>query len=293
MALPEILTEARDFIDARLEKCGMGAQSGKRPLVGIIAGSGLGGFVESVTAADAIPFDDIPGLASGKVAGHAHKWILGEAAGVPLHVIAGRRHLYEGIEAVDAVHAVRTLALLGIRLVILTNAAGGLSRKLWPGDLMLIRDHINMQFRNPLIGPNIDELGPRFPDMSEPYDLAAGAVLNRAARDEKIEMKEGVYVALLGPNYETAAEVEFLRRIEADAVGMSTVPEVIAARHAGLHVLGVSLITNSHVNKPAGAETTHEEVLDIGRQSADKFSRLMTNALPKLAQLATSPAFAK
>lgn len=287
ITLPSELLAARDLIESRLKSNG----AASRPLIGVIAGSGLGGFVESVKVKETIPYSEIPGLAQGHVPGHASKWVIGEAEGVPIHVLAGRRHFYEGIGPAQAIHAVRTLALSGVRLVVISNAAGGLSPKLWPGDLMLIRDHINLQFRNPLIGRNEDELGPRFPDMSDPYHPAAGAMLRRAAMAEGIGLKEGVYLALAGPAYETPAEVEFLRRIGADAVGMSTVPEVIAARHAGMAVLGISLITNSHVNRKVDEPVSHEEVLTVGREGQEKFSRLLRSSLPRLAALAESPSF--
>lgn len=288
MAPAREFESAREVLQRQLDESGMDSV----PRLAVIAGSGLGGFVDAVDSFAAIPFDEIPGLASGQVAGHASKWILGQAAGAPVHVLAGRRHLYEGIAPAETIHAVRILALLGVRLLVISNAAGGLSKKLFTSDLMLIRDHINLQFRNPLVGANLDELGPRFPDMSEPYDPAASAMVRRAAHAEKITLKEGVYAGLAGPSYETPAEIGFLRRLRADAVGMSTVPEVIAARHAGMRVLGISLITNSHVNRPAGGKLSHEEVLEAGRAGQERFTRLLMATLPRLEKLTGSPVYA-
>lgn len=281
------LDEAREVIQRRLRSCGLPSE----PRLGLIAGSGLGGFAESARVLDSLSFGEIPGMTEAGVQGHASRWILALANEVPLHLLAGRRHYYEGVTSAQVVCAVRVLALLGVRLIIVSNAAGGLNKRLWPGDLMLIRDHINLQFRNPLIGPNFDQFGPRFPDMSEPYDPMAGAMLRRAAQAEHIALKEGIYASLAGPAYETAAEVEFLRRMGADAVGMSTVPEVIAARHAGMAVLGISLITNSHVNRRKDEPLSHEEVLKSGREAQSRFNRLIHGVLPRLASLVEAPSF--
>lgn len=280
------LLAARDLLERRMIEAGIGSE---RPRIALVTGSGLGGFVESVQAAVSLEFGEIPGLAAGKVPGHAHRWIVGRVAGAPLHVLAGRRHVYEGIEAAEAVRAVRVLALLGVKLLILTNAAGGLVPRLAPGDLMLIRDVANLQMRSALRGANDESMGPRFPDMSRPFDPAASAIVRRAAEAERIALREGVYFALLGPTYETPAEVGWLRRLGADAVGMSTAPEVIAARHASMRVLALSLITNSHVLQ--SGPTTHEEVIAVGERGSERFCRLMAAALPRLAELTGSPAY--
>jgi purine-nucleoside phosphorylase len=242
----------------------------------IVTGSGLGLLATLGRELASIDYAAIPGLGAGTVAGHAGRWALLETAAGPVHCLMGRRHLYEGVEPAAAALAMRVLARLGAKWVLLTNAAGGLTRRLIPGDLMLIDDHLNLMLRNPLIGPHDRRLGPRFPDMSAPYDAALRERLRRAALERGIELKEGVYVALTGPNYETPAEARALRRLGADAVGMSTVPEALAARQAGLAVAAVSLITNSHVMQE---ETTHEEVLERGREAAGKLRSLIEGVL--------------
>jgi len=266
------------------------------PALAVVTGSGLGALADAMETETALDFAALPGLApetdASGVAGHALQWRIGRLGATPLHLIAGRRHLYEGIEPDQAAATTRLMAMVGVKLVLFTNAAGGLTRNLWPGELMLIRDHINLMFRNPLIGPNVwpepTNPGPRFPDMCECYDPAAGAMLRRAAQESRIALHEGVYGAVLGPNYETRAEVEMLRRIGADVVGMSTAPEVIAARQAGLRVAAISLITNSHVNKKSeSAATSHHEVIEEGKRAAEKIARLITAAAPRLARLAT------
>lgn len=263
------------------------------PSIAIVTGSGLGGLVDVCEVGDSMGFDQIPGLGSGTVAGHSSQWHLGRIAGVPVHVVAGRRHLYEGIDPAQTIFAVRLMAKVGVRLVILSNAAGGLARNFVPGDLMLLRDQINLSFRNPLIGPNHEEIGPRFPDMSAPFCPMAKAMLRRAALRESIDLKEGIYAGVMGPNYETRAEIAMLRRFGAHAVGMSTVHETLAANHAGVHVVGISLITNScsEVGPEAGSKTTHEEVLEAASAGQGRFNRLIASALPLLGRLIESPAF--
>jgi len=262
------------------------------PRIGIVLGSGLADALSDLEPASTFGFDRLPSIGSPGVAGHSGKWVVGTLAGVPLHIAAGRRHAYEGAELSAAVEPVWLMAALGVRLIILTNAAGGLNSAFDAGDLMLIRDQINLSFRNPLVGANDDDLGPRFPDMSEPFDPAAQAFMHRAALDQGIDLKEGVYSGVLGPNFETSSEIRMLRRLGADAVGMSTVSEVIAARHAGLRVLGLSLITNVCSAVPtAKAETTHAEVLETGRNAAERVGRLFADALPGLGRLVESPMF--
>jgi purine-nucleoside phosphorylase len=236
--------------------------------MGLVTGSGLGALAEIGDEVAAIPFEDIPGLGGSTVAGHAGQLKLLDRNGQSILCLMGRRHLYEGIDPKTAVFGVRLMQQLQAGMLILTNSAGGLSPRLWPGDLMLIADHINLMFRNPLVGANDDQLGERFPDMSEPYDCGISSSLHDAALLENVKLKEGVYAGLTGPTYESKAEVDMLRRLGADAVGMSTVPEVIAAKHAGLPIAAISLITNSHVH-PADPPT-HEEVLEMGRQAGGR-----------------------
>ena len=242
------------------------------PRVGIILGSGLGALAESVERDAEISYADIPHFPVSTAHGHAGRLMLGRLEGKPVAVMQGRAHLYEGCSLGEVTFPVRVLAALGVRTLVVTNAAGGVGRGLRAGDLMVITDHINFFGANPLIGPNDDALGPRFPDMGRAYDPDLVALALVAAREEKIPVRRGVYVGLSGPSYETPAEVAMLRRLGADAVGMSTVPEVIVARHAGLRVVGVSAIANA----AGGAEpTTHEEVLRAAREMEPRFVRLI------------------
>lgn len=267
-------------------------EGGSVPRIGIVLGSGLAGAMGALEVAATFGFDRLPSIGRAGVAGHSGEWIVGTLKGVPLHVVAGRRHAYEGAELSVVVESVRLMAALGVRLLILTNAAGGLSRSFRAGDLMLIRDQINLSFRNPLVGPNREDLGPRFPDMSEPFDPAAQMFMRQAALAEGIDLKEGIYAGVLGPNFETPAEIGMLRRMGADAVGMSTVGEVLAARHAGIRVLGLSLITNVCSEVPRlKAETTHGEVLEAGRSASERVGRLFSSAIPRLGRLVESPMF--
>lgn len=252
----------------------------------IVTGSGLGALARSAVCHATLATAEIPGLDASAdlnhpaVKGHGGRWHHAELSGQPVLILEGRRHVYEGISAAQAALPVAVLAHLGVNRLILTNAAGGLSPRLAVGDLMLLDDHINLMMRNPLIGPNDDPGLPRFPDMSRPYDPALGEAFERAALDRGIDLKRGVYAGLLGPNYETAAEVRMLRMMGADAVGMSTVPEVIAARQMGMHVAAVSLITNSHV--ASAQPPTHDEVLETGRRSAQKLATLLAEVMKNI-----------
>lgn len=276
-------------LGALMERAGLAGDAA--PRIGIVAGSGLGAIGEGLEGAVSGEFGEIPGLGEAAVPGHAGRWIVGRLAGTPVHFLAGRRHVYEGIEPRAAVESIRYLAGLGARLVILTNAAGGLSPHLRPGDLMLIHDHLNLAFRNPLLGPNDDALGPRFPDLCEAYDPAARAIVRVRSVKSGLELKEGIYAQMQGPAYETAAEIAMLRRLGAHAVGMSTVPETLAARHAGLRVIGISMITNDCLHKEDGPVTTHEEVLSVAATGRERLARLLEAALPSLGRVAESPVF--
>ncbi|MFQ5347530.1 MAG: purine-nucleoside phosphorylase, partial [Rhodothalassiaceae bacterium] len=246
---------------------------GPFPATALILGSGLGRFAEAMEVAAEIPYADIPGFPVSTVAGHAGRLLIGTAAGLPLAAMQGRMHLYEGYPAARLAIPIRTLRLLGVERLIVTNAAGSL-RKAWgPGTLMAIRDHINLSGHNPLAGPNDERFGARFFDMSEAYDPALRARLAAAARAEGIPLCEGVYVQVLGPNFETPAEVRMLSRMGADAVGMSTVPECLVARHAGMRVLGLSLITN-HAAGIAGHALSHEETMAEGEKAYEMMKRL-------------------
>jgi purine-nucleoside phosphorylase len=254
------------------------------PSVGLVLGSGLGSFADNLANRMAIPYSEIPNFpVSTGVVGHAGELVLGEAGQTPVAVLSGRVHFYEGRPIADAVFPARVLARLGAQVVILTNAAGGVRLTFRPGDLMLISDHINGFGTNPLIGPNEEALGPRFPDMSAVYDPALRRIAKVAARQLRIPLKEGVYIGLHGPSYETPAEIRALRRMGVDAVGMSTVPEAIVLRHAGVRVLGISTITNMAagiLKKPLH----HAEVLETTQRIGARFVKLLTAIVPRIAE---------
>ena len=252
----------------------------ERPVAAIILGSGLGGLANRLTDATRVRFAEIPGFPSATVAGHAGMLLAGRLADRPVLALAGRFHMYEGHAAALAAFPTRVLHALGARTLIVSNAAGGIRRSLNPGDLMLIRDHLNFMFRNPLLGPN-DRNEPRFPDMSAPYDAGLGELAHEVARTNHIALAEGVYCGLLGPAYETPAEVRMLEFLGADAVGMSTVPEVIVARALGMRVLGVSCVTNM----ACGLTTqpiTHAEVIETTARAAAAFERLISGVVERI-----------
>jgi purine-nucleoside phosphorylase len=243
--------EAAEAIRARL---------GITPRVGLILGSGLGGIADTIEDATRLPYREVPGFPPATVVGHAGELVAGTLAGTPVVAVSGRFHMYEGHDAALAGFPVRVLRALGAETLIVSNAAGGARKSLRPGTLMLISDHINLQFRNPLIG-HVEDGDLRFPDMSEPYDSQLRSLAKRVGAELGVQLDEGVYVALLGPTYETRAEVKMLQLLGADAIGMSTVPEVIVARAMGMRVLGISCITN-YACGLSGAMITHDEVLE-------------------------------
>jgi purine-nucleoside phosphorylase len=252
-----------------------------QPQVGIVLGSGLGNVVDAIDAEATIPYSEIPGGAASTVWGHSGKMIIGRAGNVPVVVLAGRMHFYEGHDMRAVVHLARVAGRLGIKNMIVTNAAGGVNTSFTPGDLMLISDHINLMGGNPLLGPNIDELGPRFPDMSEAYPENLRIMAKDVGRELGLALKEGVYLALSGPAYETPAEIRMLRVLGADGVGMSTVPEVIAMSHMGIPVLGISCITNM----AAGIlkqKLTHQEVMDTTARVQTQFTALVLGILRRI-----------
>ncbi len=253
------------------------------PRVALVLGSGLGAFAEGLSDRTAISYEKIPNfpVPSG-VVGHAGELVLGSVGTTPVVVLSGRIHYYEGRPMSDVVFPARVLARLGVKAVVLTNAAGGVRLSFRPGDLMLITDHINALGANPLIGANEEALGPRFPDMSTVYDAKLGNVIKAQARRLRIPLRQGVYVGLHGPSYETPAEIRMWRKLGADAVGMSTVPEAIALRHAGVRVAGISTITNMAagiLKKPLN----HVEVLETTRRVASRFVSLLEAAVPRIA----------
>lgn len=251
------------------------------PATAIVLGSAQEAFYRAVENSQTIAFDEIPHWPVTKVPGHAGKLIAGEVKGVPVTVMAGRVHLYEGWTAQQVVFGVRVLARLGMKRLILTNAAGGINPSYSPGLIVAITDHINLTGVNPLTGPNDDELGPRFPDMSRAYSPRLREKARATAAREAIELGEGVYAGLLGPSFETPAEIRYLRTIGADLVGMSTVAECIAANHMGVEVLGFSTVTN--LASGMQHELSHQEVLEVGKTSAGRLTRLLTALLPELA----------
>jgi purine-nucleoside phosphorylase len=244
-----------------------------RPRLAIILGSGLGQLAEQIERAVNIPYADIPGFPPSTVVGHAGRLVVGAIEGCDVLALSGRFHLYEGHDAAIAGLPVRVAHALGARALFVSNAAGGVRTTFNPGDLMLIDDHINLMWRNPLIGPVVDG-DERFPDMSAPYDRQLLAILREVALDAGIPVQEGVYAAMLGPSYETPAEVRMLRWMGADAVGMSTIPEVLTARAVGMRVAGVSCITN-HAAGMTDQPLSHHEVIEIADRVKDSFERLV------------------
>ena len=268
-----MIEEARRFIERR---------TALRPRLGVVLGSGLGAFADELSESASIPYAEIPGWPESTAVGHAGHLVIGKLGGsLDLAVMAGRAHLYEGHSMQSVTRGVRVLGALGVRGLVLTNAAGGINLSLGRGGLVLISDHINLQGGNPLVGPNDDAVGPRFPDMSEAYYRVYREIAKTVAAEQGIAVSEGVYAAMLGPSYETPAEIRFLRTIGADLVGMSTVPEVIAANHMGMKVLGISCVTNM----AAGIlpqKINHEEVLETGTMVRDTLVRYLKALLPRL-----------
>ena len=258
------------------------ARTALSPRVGVVLGSGLGGFGSRLTDRVEIPYEAIPHWPVSTAEGHAGRLVLGRLGELPVAVMAGRVHLYEGYRPDQVVFGVRVLGRLGARALVLTNAAGGINPAFQRGLLVLISDHINLQGANPLVGPNEESLGPRFPDMTEAYSVRLRQIARETAAELGIPVAEGVYAAMLGPSYETPAEIRFLRIIGADLVGMSTVPEVIAARHMGLSVLAISCVTNMAAGLAPGP-LSHREVLETGEMVRDRLSRLLEALLPRIA----------
>jgi purine-nucleoside phosphorylase len=252
------------------------------PEVGIVLGSGLGGLADDLADAVAIPFADLPGWPAATAPGHAGRLLLGRLGGRPVVMLQGRFHLYEGNDPGLVIQPVLLFHALGARVVVLTNAAGGLDPTFGPGTLMVMTDHINLTGRSPLMGPNADELGPRFQDLTDAWSPRLRRRLHAAAVSEDVAFREGVYIGLTGPTYETPAEVRMLAGLGGDAVGMSTVLECIAARWVGLEVCGVSLVTNAGAGY-TGKPLTHEEVLESGAEAGPRLARVIRRFLTDLA----------
>jgi purine-nucleoside phosphorylase len=254
-----------------------------RPKIGLVLGSGLGAFADSLTDATRVPYAEIPAFPQSTAIGHAGRMVIGRAGDVPVAAMQGRVHLYEGYSPQEVTFPIRVFGRMGIRAVILTNAAGGINLSYKQGALVVIRDHINLQGANPLVGPNDDRFGARFPDMTRAYSREYRQIAREEAAKLNIPQHEGVYAGLLGPSYETPAEIEYLRRIGADLVGMSTVAEVIAARHMEMNVLAISCVTNMAagiLDQPL----SHAEVMETGERVKTIFEALLRAVLPRIAK---------
>jgi purine-nucleoside phosphorylase len=253
-----------------------------RPKIALVLGSGLGAFADEFAAVTRIPYAKIPHFPRSTAIGHAGQLVIGKVDGIEVAGMQGRVHLYEGYSPQDVAFPIRVFSRLGIKAVILTNAAGGIKKEFIQGRLVVISDHINLQGANPLSGPNADKFGPRFPDMTNAYDKKFRELTLAAGRRLNIDLGEGVYAALAGPSYETPAEIRYLRSIGADLVGMSTVPEVIAARHAGLRALGISCVTNAAAGV-LDQPLDHNEVLETAERVKSQFIGLLRAVIPQIA----------
>ena len=251
------------------------------PLVGVVLGSGLGGLADELESRVEIPYDEIPGWPVSTAVGHTGTLVLGTLDGVPVAVMRGRAHLYEGIGADRVAFGVRVLGTLGVRSLVVTNASGGIHPDFEPGQLVLISDHVNLQGTSALVGPNDESLGPRFPDMSDAYDPELRARAHEAAARLGLELGEGIYAAWLGPQFETPAEIRFMRAVGGDLAGMSTVQEVIVARHMGIRVLGISVVTNMAAGL-LPEKIDHEVVLEVGARAAGSVTALLRELVPTL-----------
>jgi purine-nucleoside phosphorylase len=259
------------------------SQTKLRPKIGLVLGSGLGAFADGLGDAVRVPYSKIPSFPRSTAIGHAGQMVIGKAGDIPVAAMQGRVHLYEGYSAKEVTFPMRVFGRMGVRAVVLTNAAGGINREYKQGALVVMSDHINLQGQNPLVGANDDRLGPRFPDMTRAYWKPYREITLNAARGLAVSVYEGVYVALLGPSYETPAEIRYLRTIGADVVGMSTVAESIVAAHMGIRVLAISCVTNMAagiLDQPIN----HEEVLETGERVRGQFEALLKAVLPKIAQ---------
>jgi purine-nucleoside phosphorylase len=272
----EKIREAATFVGSRVRS---------RPQVAVVLGSGLGGFAESLSSPTAIPYSEIPHFPRSSVEGHSGSLIAGAFRDIPLYVMAGRVHAYEGYTPEEVVFPARVLGTLGVKTLVLTNAAGAVNTAFKPGELMIVTDHINFTGMNPLVGPQYTEIGQRFTDMTEGYHPKLVTACEQAARRIGLNMRKGVYVGLLGPSFETPAEIRMFRTLGADAVGMSTVLECIAANQMGMKVLGISCVTNM----AAGIlprKLDHKEVMEVGARVKSVLEELLSEVLPALAKLA-------
>lgn len=269
------ISEAAQYIQTKIPK---------KPKIGIVLGSGLGIYVDQIQNKVVVNYDDIPHFKKTSVEGHSGALIYGEVHGIPVVALQGRIHAYEGYPMEEIVLPVRTMSMLGIEYLFLTNASGGINADFHPGDIVTISDHINLSGRNPLVGPNIAELGPRFPDMGNAYDKELRDLLHQVGKNNHVDLKSGVYCSVLGPTYETPAEIRMLRIIGADLVGMSTVPEVIAAAHLGLKVAGVACITN-YAAGIKQEKLSHADVKKVAEKAMVGFATVLTETIGELKRM--------
>ena len=277
------MTEPTDFTHAEHAAKFLLSQTQLRPKIGLVLGSGLGGFADELSGATRVPYANIPFFPRSTAVGHAGQMVIGTSAGIPVAAMQGRVHLYEGYSAQEVAYPMRVFDQMDVHAVILTNAAGGINLEYKQGALVVITDHLNLQGQNPLAGPNDERYGPRFPDMSQAYWKPYRDMALQAAKKLGKTLYQGVYAGLLGPSYETPAEIRYLRTIGADLVGMSTISEVIAARHMGVKVLAISCVTNMAagiLDQPI----THDEVLETGERVKGDFLALLQAVLPEIAK---------
>lgn len=272
-----------DFTHAESAAQFLFSQSPLRPKIGLVLGSGLGAFADELSEARRVPYAQIPAFPRSTAVGHAGQMVIGKAGGIPVAAMQGRVHLYEGYSAKEVAFPMRTFGRMGIRAAVLTNAAGGINLEYKQGALVILTDHLNLQGQNPLVGPNDDRFGPRFPDMTQAYWKPYRAIALEAARKLGKTVYQGVYAGLLGPSYETPAEIRYLRTIGADLVGMSTISEVVAARHMGIRILAISCVTNMAAGI-LDQVINHEEVLETGERVKGNFVALLRAVLPEIAK---------
>lgn len=274
MPMKKIL-EASQYIQSKISK---------KPKIGIVLGSGLGIYIDHIENKTVIPFDEIPHFKKTSVEGHSGALIAGEVHGVPVIALQGRIHAYEGHDMEEIVLPVRAMGQLGLEYLFLTNASGGINAEFHPGDLVTISDHINLSGKNPLVGPNIADLGPRFPDMGNAYDKSLRELLHQVGKKNNVNLKSGVYCSVLGPTYETPAEIRMLRILGADLVGMSTVPEVIAANHMGIKVAGVACVTN-YAAGIKEEKLSHADVKLVAEKAMVGFATVLTETIGELKRM--------
>jgi len=272
-----------DFTHAESAAQFLLSQTPLRPKVGLVLGSGLGAFADELSEATRVPYAQIPAFPRSTAVGHAGQMVIGKAGGISVAAMQGRVHLYEGYSAKEVAFPMRTLGRMGIRAAVLTNAAGGINLEYKQGALVILTDHLNLQGQSPLVGPNDDRFGPRFPDMTQAYWKPYRAIALEAARKLGKTVYQGVYAGLLGPSYETPGEIRYLRAIGADLVGMSTISEVVAARHMGIRILAISCVTNMAAGI-LDQVINHEEVLETGDRVKGDFVALLRAVLPEIAK---------